>query len=380
MTESKSNDLLEQLSHLSDQQEIILNHLRQSPSKQDEGLTNAVAKEIIDKSKAVSIDDLSTEVAKYAKDKVIKEVGVIPQVIQIKSDKKVSQVKGLFHHKFKTLLNIVVNKIPLMLVGPAGAGKNVTIKQIADALKLDFYFTNAVTEEYKLTGFIDANGKYHETQFYKAFKNGGLFFLDEVDASIPDALIILNAAIANGYFDFPTGRVNAHKDFRVVSAANTYGLGSNPQYVGRNHLDAATLDRFVTVYFDYDSEIEKALCSDKDLYAFISACRVVVEKTQLRYVISMRAIVNGSKLANILTPQQVIKDIVFKGASIDDLSLVNEKIKDYASQGNKYVKALNEIIHPSTSMGNSNSSASIDNAPDIVKSSDTDDDYTLTNF
>lgn len=176
MTESKSNDLLKQLSHLSDQQEIILNHLRQSPSKQDEGLTTAVAKEIIDKSKAVSIDDLSSEVVKYAKDKIVKEVGLIPQVIQIKSDKKVSQVKGLFHHKFKTLLNIVESKIPLMLVGPAGAGKNVTIKQIADALKLDFYFTNAVTEEYKLTGFIDANGKYHETQFYKAFKNGDCSF------------------------------------------------------------------------------------------------------------------------------------------------------------------------------------------------------------
>lgn len=67
---------------------------------------------------------------------------------------------------------------------------------------LDFYFTNAVSQEYKLTGFIDANGKYQETQFYKAFTQGGLFFLDEMDASIPEVLVILNAAIANRYFDF----------------------------------------------------------------------------------------------------------------------------------------------------------------------------------
>lgn len=76
----------------------------------------------------------------------------------------------------------------------------VICQQVAEALGLDFYFTNAVTQEYKLTGFIDANGNYQETQFYKAFTKGGLFFLDEMDASIPETLIILNAAIANRYY------------------------------------------------------------------------------------------------------------------------------------------------------------------------------------
>lgn len=46
-------------------------------------------------------------------------------------------------------------------------------------------------------------GNYQETQFFKAFTEGGLFMLDEMDASIPEVLVILNAAIANRYFDFP---------------------------------------------------------------------------------------------------------------------------------------------------------------------------------
>ena len=57
-------------------------------------------------------------------------------------------------------------------------------------------------------------------------RNGGLFFLDEMDASIPEVLVLLNAAIANGYFEFPNGKITAHEDFRVVAAGNTVGSGA----------------------------------------------------------------------------------------------------------------------------------------------------------
>jgi MoxR-like ATPase len=97
--------------------------------------------------------------------------------------------------------------------------KNVICKQVAEALKLEFYFSNAVTQEFRLTGFVDANGRYQDTQFFHAFTEGGIFFLDEMDASIPEVLVILNAAIANRYFDFPGhGRVQAHENFRVIAA------------------------------------------------------------------------------------------------------------------------------------------------------------------
>ena len=46
------------------------------------------------------------------------------------------------------------------------------------------------SNEFKLTGFIDAGGTYRDTEFYKAFKNGGLFFLDEIDNSDPYSFLL----------------------------------------------------------------------------------------------------------------------------------------------------------------------------------------------
>ena len=160
------------------------------------------------------------EVAKPLLDDFIMETyGKLPQRLEVVTEKKTNVVQGITHEKFETVLQLVNCNIPVFLTGPAGCGKNVLCKQVSEALGIEFYFSNAVTQEYKLTGFIDANGRFHETQFYKAFTEGGLFMLDEIDASTPEVLVILNAAIANGYFDFPTGRAEAHEDFRLIAAA-----------------------------------------------------------------------------------------------------------------------------------------------------------------
>ena len=164
-----------------------------------------------------------------------------------------------------------------MLTGAAGTGKNVICKQVAQALGLKFYFSNAVTQEYKLTGFTDANGRYQPTQFYKAFTEGGVFMLDEIDASIPEVLVILNSAIANGYFDFPApiGYVDAHPDFRVVAAGNTTGNGADFEYVGRNQLDASSLEQ------NEQDNPRDDCCQDEKVVASgygdrrLAACRLV---------------------------------------------------------------------------------------------------------
>ena len=240
-------------------------------------------------------------------------------------------MSGLFHNKFEEILKIINKGVPLMLTGPAGAGKNHTLEQVAQALDLDFYFTNAVTQEYKLTGFIDAGGTYQETQFYKAYTGGGLFFLDEVDASCPEALIILNSAIANGYFDFPNGRANANENFRIVCAGNTYGTGADMIYVGRNALDGATLDRFAVIEFNYDENIERQLAYDDELYNFIVALRKAIKDASLRYIVSMRATINSTKLLEIgMTKKDILKSVVIKNMQIDDLNVIINKINNHS--------------------------------------------------
>ena len=294
----------------------------------EEEIVNA----IINKGKKITQDSLLKEFSPIMDEYIRDTYGYLPKKIDVTdSDKPVVQLEGLFHQKFDTILQIVKRNVPLMLVGPAGSGKNHTLEQIAKALSLDFYFTNAVTQEYKLTGFIDANGKYQETQFYRAFKDGGLFFLDEMDASVPEVLVLLNAAIANGYFDFPTGRVNAHEDFRIVSAANTVGRGANMEYTGRSQLDAATLDRFTIVQFDYDPEVEYALAGSTDLYNFVNDLRDIIKNNSIRYVVSMRATINSTKLMDVLSKEELINDVILKGIDEDDKNIIAHDIADDSS-------------------------------------------------
>ena len=296
--------------------------------------------QVLQKAKDLSLEDIKKELHKDLENYIKNNYGTLPKKVEIKRDSKKLELQGIFHKEFENICKIVESNIPLMLVGGAGAGKNYTLEQVSQALGLTFYTTNAVTQDYKLTGFIDANGKYHETEFYKAFTKGGMFFLDEIDASSPEALIILNGAIANGYFDFPNGRKNVHKDFRVVCAGNTYGTGADMIYVGRNVLDGATLDRFVVLEFDYDDEVEKKLAYNNELYKFIKNLRETINKTNLRYIVSMRALINATKLLEIGVPKErILTTTIIKNMQKDDLNLIVEKL-DSSNEWYSEIKRL----------------------------------------
>lgn len=247
------------------------------------------------------------------------------------------------HEKLQEVLNFVMANEPVYLVGPTGCGKNHICKQVAKILDLPFYFSNAVTQEYKLVGFTDANGVYQETQFYKAFKSGGIFMLDEIDASLPDALIILNAAISNGYFDFPApiGFVEAHPDFRIIAAGNTWGYGADIQYVGRNQLDMASLDRFAVVYMDYSYNVESALCPNQELHSFLREYRGAIYSNGLMSTVSYRAF----RRLYLLEEQfdnlsECLDSCLCKGLCKDDLRLIYKQIKTES----KYKEALKVLV------------------------------------
>jgi hypothetical protein len=274
----------------------------------------------------------------------IKEVyGFLPEKHEIKTPTETRKIEGTLHEKFDEVLQIVNLDIPVYLTGKAGTGKNVICKQVAEALGLDFYFTNAVTQEYKLTGFIDANDKYQETQFYKAFTKGGVFFLDEMDGSIPEVLIILNAAIANRYFDFPIGKVEAHPNFRIIAAGNTLGTGADNNYTGRYCLDRASLDRFALINIDYSPKIEKAMAlNNMDLVNFAHAFRKATDSMGIECLFSYRTINRIAKLEQVFSNlKEVIQISLLKGMDVDDLNIINKELaKDKELKGNKYVEAM----------------------------------------
>jgi len=230
------------------------------------------------------------------------------------------EMEGLFHWKFGYVLTALNAGLNVMLVGPAGSGKTTIGEQCAKAFGLDFYFNGAIASEYKLSGFIDAQGRVISTAFRKAFEFGGVYLFDEIDASMPAALLAFNAALANGHADFPDGNIKRHPDFKCIAAANTFGTGQSRVYVGRNQQDAALTDRFVTIELPYDLALEAGLLNcprpsgakravnfqpreEADLMvevpnalARVRRIRDAVEKLAIRHVVSPRASMAYAKL------------------------------------------------------------------------------------
>ncbi len=209
------------------------------------------------------------------------------------------------HQIFEALRMAVAAKVNVFLVGPAGSGKTTVAKQVAHSLGLRFYFNGAIHSEYKLTGFRDAQGKVHRTAFREAFEHGGLYLFDEIDASQPAALLAFNAALANGMFDFPDRNVQAHPNFRCIAAANTWGKGATMDYVGRNALDAATMDRFAMLEMRYDASLERRmahLASDDQIdlaeawLELVQKARALCHDHDFRHIVSPRATQQGLSL------------------------------------------------------------------------------------
>lgn len=266
------------------------------------------------------------------------------KAVEIDFTPKAQNTNIVKHEKFEQIKTCIECDIPVYLVGEAGTGKNFTLEQIAKEMGLDFYFTNSVQQEYKLTGFIDAGGRYHETEFYKAFKNGGLFFLDEIDASIPEVLVLLNAAIANRYFEFPNGRIEANENFRVVAAGNTVGSGADELYTGRLVLDQATLDRFVVIEFDYDRNVEMNLANgNEQLVNFVRGLRRFAKENGIRATFSYRCIITTTKLMQTgMSLKTILTIAIFKGL---DKDTINTFKTDLTKDGNtgKFYYALKEL-------------------------------------
>ena len=287
-------------------------------------------------------NEIMAQVQNDIRDFIKSEYGAIERRINTVVDGKAVKVDGVTHEKFETVLKFVANNEPVFLTGAAGTGKNVLCKQVAQALGLKFYFTNAVTQEYKLTGFTDAHGVYQPTQFYRAFTEGGVFMLDEMDASISEVLLILNAAIANRYFDFPApiGYVEAHPDFRIIAAGNTIGMGADFEYVGRNQLDAASLDRFAVIEIDYSPTIENAVAgNDAELVDFCRAFRREAQRAGCAVIVSYRGIGRLAKMMQILSIEEALETCLVKGLEVDSLKMITNEIPD-----SKYKTALERII------------------------------------
>lgn len=235
---------------------------------------------------------------------------------------------GKQHFQFEKLSKYVQTKNNIFLVGSAGSGKTTAARNIAKALNIKFYFTGAINSEYKLTGFIDAQGRIVNTEFRKAYEHGGLFLFDEIDASFPQAILAFNASLANDFMDFPDKKVPMHKNFYCIAAANTFGTGADRQYVGRNQLDAATLDRFITFNWEIDETLEHELANNHEWVNYVQKARKAASKIGERHIISPRASMQGADLLRIgIDRKEVEKDVLWKGLDASRIQMIKNNMR-----------------------------------------------------
>lgn len=250
-----------------------------------------------------------------------------PRRLEVSSANGIARMDGAIHHMTELVISIAALGHPIMLVGPAGCGKTTIGEHVARALNLPFFITSTVIDTHELMGFIDGHGTYHSTPFRQAFEHGGVWVADEIDAWDAAALLTANSALANGFATFPDAQtpVARHAQFRMVATANTFGHGADRIYVGRNELDAASLDRFATINIDYDIELERRFAGGQaDWLHYVWKMRERVNEKKIRHVVSSRAIIMGGAALSAGIPLDVVRELyLFKGMSKTD----REKVK-----------------------------------------------------
>lgn len=228
------------------------------------------------------------------------------------------------HSAFMKVLNILKSQKRIqkniMFVGEAGSGKTHLASSLAEALGMKFYpmSVGLQTTKSDLLGFINAHGQYVTSPIREAFEKGGVLLLDEFDSAHAGVVTIINSLLANGHCSFPDRIVDKNPNFICIVACNTYGHGANIDYVGRNRLDGATLDRFIVVDVGYDKKLEKQLTNNDKWLEIINQIRKNVEKQGIKMIISPRASMNGADLLEAgFDVKDVLEMCILKGADKD---------------------------------------------------------------
>jgi cobaltochelatase CobS len=254
--------------------------------------------------------DTVRQIASDVVDEKLSQV-TLPRPLEVHlPDGTVNRIEGPAHRQLRELLELVEEgHHNLMMVGPAGSGKTTLAKNLAAALGLEYGFISlsaGVSETHLLGRTLpesDGAWRFKPGRFVQIYEAGGVYLLDEIDAADANVMVAINAALANGQLVTTDGVIHyRHAHCFIIAAGNTWGRGGDHQYVGRNQLDAATLDRFVlcTLHIDYDRELEQALVkaslpaeTGSALIQWVENLRTSIARNRLRRIASTRLIVNA---------------------------------------------------------------------------------------
>lgn len=238
----------------------------------------------------------------------------------------------------------------ILLVGPAGCGKSILGKKLAEKHKLAYHRYNLHgdlgKEDFLGTWkLVDGETVFVDGILPSAMKQpNSLLLLDELDMAHPEILTILQRVLEteNGkcgalYNSMTHELVVPAENFHIMATANTTGRGDTTSlYQGTNPLNEAFLDRFATVlkydYPDKKREVKILVRSTgidearaEKIVEFAQGARAALKDIKIYSTFSLRRtkslamkLVNGWSLAN------AIKCVVLDRVSEEDANFLKE--------------------------------------------------------
>lgn len=212
--------------------------------------------------------------------------------------------------------------------GGPGSGKSTAAMQVADDFGIQYVYIplGPATPESRIFGYMDVNGKFVETPFYRAYTSGGVICIEEMDNASAALLTQLNVALENSHCSFPNGVQKRHEKCLIVGTGNTCGRGANPTFPERRPFDGAFAERFIYLAWSYDPSLESDIAraewdhDNAELWTmWVQSVRQFVSRERLRVIASPRASQRGARLLSIgkWTPEKIAEMTIFRGIDND---------------------------------------------------------------
>lgn len=247
----------------------------------------------------------------------------LPEPVQ--EVKPIEQVAGesLYHkcyHKLKAYALASVKR-NLYIPGAPGSGKSYAIKQLAEELGYGYVCVplSEVTTPADLLGFDSVDGsRVIKTEFRRAYTSDNMILdFPEMDNVSANTMATINNALDNGHCPFPDGLLRRGKNMFVIGNGNTDLRGPTDQFPERRKQDAATIDRFTFVPWDYDETLEMLFCGKtpelQEMVLWCHKLRRLIKDKAVEAIIGFRVIVEACNgVAAGIPALEVLQNVVLK--------------------------------------------------------------------
>lgn len=232
------------------------------------------------------------------------------------------------------------DNLPVLMIGPTGAGKTSMVRWLAYKTHHDYRRLNlngaTTVDDFVGRILINKEGTYWvDGVLLEAMKNGYWLMLDEVNAALPEILFVLHSlldddrmvVVAENSGDI----VRPHPDFRLIAAMNPA-----VDYVGTKELNKAFLSRFPIVlevdYMPQDREVEVVKKSSglddeatiRSMVQIANQVRKSYKEQKVYFAFSTRELINWARLSKELGIREAAKVSILSKAGKDDADFIND--------------------------------------------------------